>query len=73
MQECFSERHGGDVHEAVDIPVCTTLHRYTYAPLALRMPGIYGLNVGIQEGEVAENRELISSQKTPTLCANPMQ
>lgn len=27
MQESFSESHEGDVHEAVDVPVCVTLYR----------------------------------------------
>lgn len=68
MQKCFSERQEGDVHEAIDIPVCTALHRCTYAPLALRMPEIYRFNVGTQEEEVAEDRELICSHKSPILC-----
>jgi len=50
MQESFSENQKGDIHEAMDIPVCTTSLRYTYTPLALRMPGTYKFNVGVQGG-----------------------
>lgn len=48
MQESFSESQEGDIHEAMDVPVCTVSHRCTYAPLALRMPGTYRFNQGVQ-------------------------
>lgn len=52
MQGSFSERQEGDIHEARDVPVRTISSRCTYAPLALRMPGIWEF----KEEESAEDR-----------------
>lgn len=50
MKESFSESWEEDIHEAMDVPVCTISYRCTYAPLALRMPVMYRFNVGVQGG-----------------------